>query len=178
MKPTVFTYASFTEGSNLPVDDEVPDEIKAKRARQDEADKLASIEHAKKILAKDLTKRNLSKFTTILPEDRKMLQEACSDPKNQEMFNATRKKFPNDPTFKRLFYRMIDGGESEDLRNIEERVFKSILPTIEKNFSKKFDGSKEMNNSCDKKISVTIRKSFYCYENARSRKDQQYFDFS
>ena len=172
------------EGSNKHTIEDVPEEVKQKRAKTAEDDRILSLKEAEKALKKDLTKRQVSKTTKVLPEDRLAMQVAFTDPSNAEMFKATdksKKMFPGLKKFKKLYYRLIDGNCSKNLVEIEERVFVTVVKKeVETEFGAAFDGNnKEMNKSADLKVSSRIRTAFLTYERNRFKNDNKpsYFKF-
>ena len=172
------------EGSNKHSLEDIPEEVKQKRAKIAEEDRILGLKEAEKVLKKDVTRREVSKFTKIVPEDRIAMQEAFTNPKNEEMFNATdksKKMFPGLKRFKKLYYRLIDSNCSKDLVEIEERIFATVVKKeVEKEFGAEFDGnSKEMNKSADLKVCFRIRNAFQAYERTRFKNDSKpsYFKF-
>ena len=159
---------------------EMSEEAKARNANVEEEDQQMKIEGAAKALEKGQTRRNYSKVTRVLVEDRAILQNTLSDPSNFELFReCSSTKFPPLKTFKKYFYRAVDGcdNSSAPLKPVEERVFKNIKPDIEKEFDKEWDGSLEMNKKADFKVSAAIRNSLLAYERNRKKNQKPYFKF-
>ena len=176
-----FGHVSLQEGSNeVNSNSKISAEIQKKRREIAEKDLQNARREAQKVLEKYQANRQASSKTKVQYSDRLVLQELCSNEENKEMFEATQNKmFPKPSVFKKLFYRMVDGGAAtnEELVEVEKRVFTSIKKKVEEVFDREWDNSPEMNKLADKKVSEAIRNSFMSYEKTRKEFQKSYFKF-
>ena len=177
VKSSVMHQMSMKEGSNLQKPVELSDDVMKKRAKLDLKDKEMSLNEAKKTLQKEVTQRQISKYTKLIPQDRVKLQEEITNPENGEIFDKTKAKFPAEKAFKKVFYRFIDGNATEDIRAIEERIFSSVKADIEKEMGESWSNKKEMNQLADVKCATLIRNSFKAHEKNLKKNEKSYFKF-
>ena len=187
------------EGTNKLVEEEedVPEDVVAKRMRLDETDRAANVANAKKFLQEDANKnvkRNKA-GNKMSSEDRDFLQTVFSAGGDYEgVFNGF-SKFPGKKLiidhlhsiiailcsdaalFRKLFYRIIDTLEDDDpnkerLLEIEISAFRDVKKDVGE-----WNSTVEVNMKADLLIATKIRTSFASYEKTRGRFQKSFFSF-
>lgn len=88
--------------------------------------------------------------------------------------------FPDVRVFKRIFYRGVDtitGEQGEQLRKIEEDMFRDLVKHEVEAELGDWSGSKQQNQMADLKIAKNVKSSFCEYEKNRHSYDDNYFKF-
>ena len=164
---------SSEDNSNISADIQAKREILAKK------DLEVAKKQAQKVLERYQMNRQTSTYTQVLHADRKFLQKLCSSKDFDEMFEATKppRLFPKLSLFKKLFFRIVDTSTSEELVEIENRIFLTIKKKVEHEMGRSWDNSPEMNKMADQKICEAIRNSFMSYEKTRKKFQPSFFRF-
>jgi hypothetical protein len=160
--------------SPLKAVEEVPEAVKLKRKKKEEEDRANNLKKAKGILMQDkMRKKDQGK---VLPEDREFLQKLFSSKKVIKKGN-----FPDDQTWRRIFYRTVDsledGENGNRLRRLEEQLFIEFARPLVEEALGCWTGSAIQNKSADVNISNYVKISFKAYEKTRESIQQSYFKF-
>ena len=136
----------------------------------DELDQSKARSNAIELLSKEKEKK-MFKYK-VSPGDRAYLQTHLP----LECDVSANTKFPVDRRWKKMWNRMIDTTNDQQMIDIENRVFENVIENIVK-IKGEWEGSVDQNRYGDIKIATAIKASLKNYENSRKDYERSYFKF-